>query len=104
MWYISFVLYTDRCVHGLAVNPEEDELYMLDITAHAIVVTSLNGNGEKQLLRYSNDEDVQGLAIDLNKRYYTVSKYNISCCFNDVNALYCLTRTYHVHVAISVLS
>ena len=64
------MLCTDRCVHGLAVNPEEDELYMLDINNHAnaIVVTSLNGSGDKLLYSYSPEEIPQGLAIDLNKR------------------------------------
>ena len=54
-------------VYGLAVNPEEDKLYISDYGDKKIVVTSLNGNGEKTLINMSANTP-RGLTVDLNRR------------------------------------
>ena len=68
-WRICFVLSVDDRVYGLAVNPEEDKLYISDYGDRKIVVTRLNGSGNETLIDgKSFTGKPHGLAVDLNRR------------------------------------
>ncbi|KAK2168267.1 hypothetical protein NP493_1236g00014 [Ridgeia piscesae] len=57
---------SDEYVYGLAVNPEEDKLYISDFRGKKIVVTSLDGNGGRTLITCTGNPT--GLVLDLCKR------------------------------------
>ena len=61
-----FLLSVDGRVYGLAVNPEDDQLYISDFNGKKIHVTSLDGNGGRTLVNCTGAP--QGLAVDLNRR------------------------------------
>ena len=50
----------------LAVNPEEDKLYISEVSVRKIVVTSLDGSGVRTLINCSSKP--YGLAVDLKRR------------------------------------
>ena len=56
----------DEYVYGLAVNPEEDKLYISDFRGKKIVVTSLDGSGGRTLINCTGNPT--GLVLDLCKR------------------------------------
>ena len=63
------MLSVDQYVFGLAVNPQEDKLYISDQGNRKIVVTRLNGSGNKTLIDgNSYTGKPRGLAVDLNRR------------------------------------
>ena len=63
------MLSVDQYVFGLAVNPEEDKLYISDYDNNKIVVTRLNESGNKTLIDgKSYTGKPQGLAVDFNRR------------------------------------
>ena len=62
---------------GLAVNPEEDKLYISDYRGRKIVVTSLDGSGGRTLINCSSHPE--GLALDLNKRCHFKAMVQFSC-------------------------
>ncbi|KAK2153792.1 hypothetical protein NP493_2261g00013 [Ridgeia piscesae] len=63
----------DKWVYGLAVDPEKDKLYITDYGSKKIVVTSLDGSGERTLL---NCTDLpRGLVVDRIKRLLFYSTY-----------------------------
>ena len=51
---------------GLAVNPEEDQLYISLISENMIVVTSLDGSTRRTIINCTGAP--QCLTVDLNKR------------------------------------
>ena len=53
-------------VLGLAVNPEEDKLYISDNEGKKIVVTSLDGGGERTIINCT--DKLGSLVLDLSKR------------------------------------
>jgi hypothetical protein len=56
----------DGAVYGLGVNPEEDKLYISDFYGRRIVVTSLDGSGERTLITCTGKPTC--LVLDLSKR------------------------------------
>ena len=58
----------DGYVWGLAINPEENQLYISDRYGKTIVVTSLNGSGGRTLINCTDIGTPRGLAVDLNRR------------------------------------
>ena len=50
MCHRCLVVSADKWVYGLAVDPEKDKLYITDYGSKKIVVTSLDGSGERTLL------------------------------------------------------
>ena len=56
----------DGYILGLAVNPEEDKLYISDHNGKKIVVTSLDGSGGRIFIK--NTGQPHGFALDLSKR------------------------------------
>ena len=60
------MLSVDGKVYGLAVNPEEDQLYISDVNDKTIHVTSLDGDGDRTLISCTSIP--HGLAVDLNRR------------------------------------
>jgi hypothetical protein len=57
---------TDEDVFGLAVNPGEDKLYISYYNGRRIVVTSLDGSGERTLITCAGKPTC--LVLDLSKR------------------------------------
>ena len=63
------MLSVDERVRGLAVNPEEDKLYISDYDNRKIVVTRLNGSGDETLIDGTSYTGRPiGVAVDLNRR------------------------------------
>ena len=66
MCHRCLMVSADKWVYGLAVDPEKDKLYITDYGSKKIVVTSLDGSGERTLL---NCTDLpRGLVVDRIKR------------------------------------
>ena len=61
-----FVLSVGGLVYGLAVNPEEDQLYISEYNEGKIVVTDLGGNLRKTLINCTDSP--KGVTVDLNTR------------------------------------
>jgi len=61
-----FVLSAGGYVLGLAVIPEEDKLYISDSPGKRIVVTRLDGSGERTFINCTSFP--RGLVVDRNNR------------------------------------
>ena len=56
----------DKWVYGLAVDPNNDTLYITDYGGKKIVVTTLDGSEERTLIRCTSEP--VGLVVDRIKR------------------------------------
>ena len=79
------MLSVDGNVEGLAVNPEEDKLYISVYYDAKIYVTSLDGTGKRTFINCNGSP--KGLAVDLNRRYYFHAMRHI-CCNKYVCSVY----------------
>ena len=60
------MVYAAGFVAGLAVNPEEDKLYISDFHGREIVVNRLDGSEGRTLINCTSNP--VGLVLDLSKR------------------------------------
>ena len=60
------MLFVDSRIYGLAVNPNEDQLYISDKWNRKIVVTDLVGNGRKTIIEFPGYPEA--LTVDLKRR------------------------------------